>query len=129
MSIAFFDMDKTLLSRSSTTEYMKYLWRHQMLSVRELIAAVFVSAGYAVKLLDFPRVVALLSRDFRDGDVNETRALAERWVREELLRYIAPRAVARVRAQQLVHRRVVGAPFGGKRDGGHRRILGATRGR
>ena len=39
MSIAFFDMDKTLLSRSSTTEYMKYLWRHQMLSVRELIAA------------------------------------------------------------------------------------------
>ncbi|MCX6018993.1 MAG: HAD-IB family hydrolase [Chloroflexi bacterium] len=100
MTIAFFDMDKTLLSRSSTTEYIKYLWRHQMLSVRELIAAVSVSIGYALKLLDFPRVVALLSRDFRDGDVNETRALAERWVREELLRYIAPRAVARVRAHQ-----------------------------
>jgi len=100
MNIAFFDMDKTLLSRSSTTLYLQYMWRNNMLSVREILTAVWVSVGYGLKLVDFPRVVALLSRSFRDGDAKETRLLADRWVREDVLQYIAPRAVERIRAHQ-----------------------------
>jgi len=93
-------MDKTVLSRSSTTEWLKYMWRNRMLTLREAAAAIFVSVSYALRLMDFPRVVALLSHAFRDGDVNATHELADRWVRDELLRYVAPAAVACIRAHQ-----------------------------
>ena len=93
-------MDKTLLWSSSTAVYMKYLWRKQIMSWREMIAAAMVSVGYGLKVLSFPRVVALLSRDFRDGDVAALRALADEWVREDLLRYLSPRGVEQVQAHR-----------------------------
>jgi HAD superfamily hydrolase (TIGR01490 family) len=99
-SIAFFDMDKTVLSRSSTTLWLKYMWRNRMLTVREASMAICVSVAYGLRLMDFPRVVAWLSYAFRDGDVHATRELADAWVREELLGYVTQPAVERIRAHQ-----------------------------
>ncbi len=49
MGIAFFDMDKTLLSKSSGTLYVKYLWRRRMVSVGEMIGVIGKKAIHLMK--------------------------------------------------------------------------------
>ena len=64
MVIAFFDMDKTLLSKSSGTQYVKYLWGRRMVSLGEMAGVFLISAQYSLSILDFPRAMARLSRGF-----------------------------------------------------------------
>ncbi len=100
MGIAFFDMDKTLLSVSSGMNYVQYLWRRQRISLRETVNVFLISAEYSLGVLDFPRAMARMSRSVRGGDAAATRALCEQWFMDDLKRHIAPRAVARLREHQ-----------------------------
>ena len=100
MAIAFFDMDKTLLSKSSGTQYVKYLWMRRMVSLKEMAGVFLISAQYSLSVLDFPKAMARLSRQIRGGDVAATEALCNRWFEEDLKRHIAPAAVARVRQHE-----------------------------
>lgn len=100
MGIAFFDMDKTLLSVSSGMNYAQYLWRRSRISLREMVNVLLISAEYSLGVLDFPRAMARMSLSVRDGNATETRALCDQWFADELKRYIAPRAVARLREHQ-----------------------------
>lgn len=100
MPIAFFDMDKTLLSRSSGTLYVQYLWRQRLITARELLSVMAVSAQYAFNTLDFPKAMARLSTAVKGGDAAETRRMCNRWVEEDVLRYIAPAALARLRQHE-----------------------------
>ena len=100
MPIAFFDMDYTLLRKSTSTLYVKYLLRRRMISLRELIDVSFVTAQYALNVLDFPKATARLSRVVRGGDANATQHLCEQFVREDVLQYIAPKALARLREHE-----------------------------
>lgn len=100
MGVVFFDMDKTLLDVSSGTLYVKYLWRHHMISTRELISVMLISLQYSLNLLNFPRAMARLSRRVRDGDAVAMKQLCERWVEEDVLPHVAPKALARLRAHE-----------------------------
>ncbi len=100
MRIAFFDMDKTLLSVSSGRSYASYLWRRRLISPIEMANVLLISAEYSLGVLDFPRAMARMSRSVRNGDAAATRALCSQWFEEELKRHIAPRAVARLREHQ-----------------------------
>lgn len=100
MGIAFFDMDKTLLSVSSGMNYVQYLWRRRRISLRETLLVFLISAEYSLGVLDFPRAMARMSRSVRDGDAAATRALCDQWFADDLRRHIAPRAVARLREHQ-----------------------------
>lgn len=100
MTIAFFDMDKTLLSKSSGMLYVKYLWKRRLISLREMMATAWISAQYSVNVLDFPKAMARLSRNIRGGDAAAAKALCDQWVRDDVLRYIAPKALARLREHQ-----------------------------
>jgi len=100
MRIAFFDMDKTLLSVSSGRSYASYLWRRRLISPIEMANVLLISAEYSLGVLDFPRAMARMSRSVRNGNAAATRALCDQWFEEELKRYIAPRAVARLREHQ-----------------------------
>lgn len=100
MGIAFFDMDKTLLSVSSGMNYVQYLWRRRRISLREMSNVFLISAEYSLGVLDFPRAMARMSRSVRDGDAAATRALCDQWFMDDLKRHIAPRAVARLRDHQ-----------------------------
>jgi HAD superfamily hydrolase (TIGR01490 family) len=100
MPIAFFDMDYTLLSKSTSTLYVKYLLRHRMISLRELLDVSLVSVQYKLNVLDFPKATALLSRSVRGGNAEATRQLGEKFVREDVLQYIAPKALAKLREHQ-----------------------------
>lgn len=97
MRIVFFDMDKTLLDASSGTLYVKYLWRRNMISTRELIGVMMISMQYSLNMLNFPKAMASLSRRIRGGDAVATKQLCDRWVEEDVLPHIAPKALARLR--------------------------------
>jgi HAD superfamily hydrolase (TIGR01490 family) len=100
MKLAFFDMDKTLLSKSSGTLYIKYLWRRRMISLAEMVRTLIVSAQYSLNVLDFPKAMARLGRTVKNGDAAATKTLCDQWVRDDVLQYIAPKALARLRGHQ-----------------------------
>ncbi len=100
MPLIFFDMDKTLLTKSSGALYVRYLFRKGKITPGELLRTMIVSAQYSLNVLDFPKAMARLGRTVRGGDAAATRALCDQWVREELLRHIAPKALARLREHQ-----------------------------
>ncbi len=100
MPIAFFDMDYTLLRKSSSTLYVKYLARRRMISLREVVGVSIVTLRYSLNILDFPKATAQLSKYVRGGNAVETQRLCEQWVAEDVIRYIAPRAEARLREHQ-----------------------------
>lgn len=100
MAIAFFDMDKTLLSKSSGVEYVKFLARRGMISRREMLGVFFVSAQYSLNLMDFPKAMARLNARVKGGDAQATRALCETFFRQDLIHTIAPAAAARAKKHE-----------------------------
>jgi HAD superfamily hydrolase (TIGR01490 family) len=100
MALAFFDMDKTLLSKSSGTLYIKYLAKRRMISLREFAGVMLVSAQYSLNLLNFPKALARMSKRVKGGDAAATKQLCDQWVQEDVLQHIAPRALARLRAHE-----------------------------
>jgi HAD superfamily hydrolase (TIGR01490 family) len=100
MALAFFDMDKTLLSKSSGTLYIKYLAKRRMITPAQFAGVMLVSAQYSLNLLNFPKALARLSRHVKGGDAAATRQLCDQWVQEDVLRFVAPRALARLREHE-----------------------------
>jgi putative phosphoserine phosphatase/1-acylglycerol-3-phosphate O-acyltransferase len=98
--IAFFDMDKTLLSKSSGTLYVKYLWQRRMISAREAASVMIVAAQYRLNILNFPKAMARLSTYIKDGDASATKQLCDQWVEDDVLQYIAPKALTRLRQHE-----------------------------
>jgi len=100
MPIAFFDMDYTLLRKSSSNLYVQYLARRRMISLREAVGVMVVTLKYSLNVLDFPKATSQLSRYIRGGDAAATKALCDDWVRNEVVNYIAPKALARLREHE-----------------------------
>lgn len=100
MGLAFFDMDKTLLRKSSGTLYVKYLRRRRMISLREFAGVMLISAQYSLNLLNFPRALARLSQYVKGGDAAATKRLCDQWVQEDVLQHIAPKALAQLREHE-----------------------------
>lgn len=100
MGIAFFDLDKTLLRASSSSLYVKHLWRKRLISLREVLWVAWVSAQYTLNRMDFPRAMARLSQRIKGGDARFTQQLCEAWVQAELVHYIAPKALTQLREHQ-----------------------------
>lgn len=100
MGIAFFDMDKTLLSKSSGLLYVRYLLQRRLINASEMISVLAISTQYTLNFLDFPRAMARLSQSIKGGDAAATQAMCDLWFDESLRRYIAPRAVERLREHE-----------------------------
>jgi len=100
MGLVFFDMDKTLLSESSGTLYIKYLMKRRMITLGELAGVMLVSAQYSLNVLNFPKALARLSKHVKGGDAAATRQICDQWVEEDVLQFIAPAALARLREHE-----------------------------
>lgn len=100
MGLAFFDMDKTLLSKSSGTLYLKYLSKRGMVTPGQFAGVMLVSVQYSLNMLNFPKALARLSKYVKDGDAVATKKLCDQWVEEDVLQYIAPKALARLREHE-----------------------------
>jgi HAD superfamily hydrolase (TIGR01490 family) len=100
MKLIFFDMDKTLLSKSSGNLLIKYLVRKRMVTLGELIAMTRVSIDYSLNILDFPKAMARLSTSIRGGSAAHMKQVCDVWAAEDVFQYIAPKALARLREHQ-----------------------------
>jgi HAD superfamily hydrolase (TIGR01490 family) len=79
---------------------VKYLWRKRMITLREMLDTMVVSLQYTLNVLDFPKAMARLSRSLKDGDAAATKLMCDRWVAEDVVQYIAPKALVKVREHQ-----------------------------
>lgn len=100
MGIAFFDMDKTLLSASSGVLYVRYLLGQRKINPAEIVSVLVISTQYSLNFLNYPKAIARMSRVIRGGDAAATKALCDQWFQECLIRYVAPRAVERLRQHE-----------------------------
>jgi HAD superfamily hydrolase (TIGR01490 family) len=100
MAIAFFDMDKTLLTHSSGLLYVRYLMRKRLISTNEVINVMVISMQYSLNYLNFPKAMARLSKSVKGGDAIATKAMCDKWFEDSLVHYIAPKAVTRLREHE-----------------------------
>lgn len=100
MAITFFDMDKTLLTRSSGLLYVRYLMGRRLISVNELINVMIISMEYSLNWLNFPKAMARMSKSVKGGDAIATKTMCDKWFADSLIHYIAPRALGRLREHE-----------------------------
>ncbi len=100
MGIAFFDMDKTLLSASSGVLYVRYLLGQRKINLAEIVSVAVISTQYSLNFLNYPKAIARMSRVIRGGNASATKALCDQWFDECLINYIAPKAVERIHQHQ-----------------------------
>ena len=98
---AFFDMDLTLLDRSSGMLYFRYLRQHRLLSPPDLVRVLWWIFRYKSSMMDFPHLVARLMTVVEGGREADTIAQTETWFTE----MVAPHVTAGGRKQIEEHRR------------------------
>ena len=107
-TIAFFDMDNTLLDASSSLLYVKYLRQRGQLKRRQIWRVGWWAFLYKLSLIDMAKIMPRILSFAETTDAGETGMQAYVWFQDMVASHIAPRALERVRAhQQRGHRPVV----------------------
>jgi HAD superfamily hydrolase (TIGR01490 family) len=94
--IAFFDMDRTILSDSSGLLYMRYLRRRGEVGWPAVLRAYGYAFLYKVGLFDYPAVAAKLASSVSTNSEAEMQAFCQRWFDDMVIKYVVPRAVERI---------------------------------
>ena len=98
--IAFFDMDKTLLSKSSNVLLVRYLLQHAQVPWAEKLHVIGLAAQYVLHMRSFNSTIAHIASRVHGGQVASVRTLCQAWFDEVLLYTLAPRAVEQLRWHQ-----------------------------
>ena len=94
--VAYFDMDRTILSDSSGMLYMRYLRRRGDTNRRAMLRAYWYAALYKLGFFNYPAVAAKLASTIAENSEEETRSFCQRWFEEMAVNYIAEKAVQRM---------------------------------
>lgn len=95
-TVAFFDMDRTLLRGSSGYLYLKYLWQTRYLSFRHWLVITFYVVRYVIGLIDFPRLMSQLMKRVAATGEAEAWRISDAWFETMLHHYVANRARERI---------------------------------
>ncbi|MBU0491711.1 MAG: HAD-IB family hydrolase [Chloroflexi bacterium] len=82
---ALFDMDKTLLNRSTGMMYVGYLREQGRLNRRQMLQILWYGALYKLGLVSFPTLGADLVADLAGGTETQLRDLCEELFRERII--------------------------------------------
>src|SRR5215470_7112740 len=96
MTVAFFDMDRTLLTVNSGTRWMRFLRRRGEVSRWQLLRALGWAAQYHLSILDMAALAGRLVADLAGDSEEEMIAKCELWFATEMRHTIAARGRARV---------------------------------
>jgi putative phosphoserine phosphatase/1-acylglycerol-3-phosphate O-acyltransferase len=87
---AFFDMDRTLLSASSTALWIKYMRARGELPAREVMRYLGALLRYKLDRLDMVELTRRLAKDLA-GQLETERVTSTRgWVAEQVVQFVAP---------------------------------------
>ena len=88
--VAFFDLDKTLLSINSGSVLVREAYKRGIMSISDLLNAIFLSLLYKFHLRDTSLIVSGMGRWLKGVTLYEMDALAEHVVNERLIKAIRP---------------------------------------
>lgn len=89
---AFFDMDRTLLSDSSTLLWIRYMRERGELPLNYILRFVGAMVRYQLGQLDMVEMTRRLAKDLA-GESEAQRAMStRRWVAEQVVNFVAPEA-------------------------------------
>lgn len=95
-TIAFFDMDRTVLTDSSGMLYMRYLRRHGQVSRWVLLQSFWYAALYKLGFFNYPVVAAKLAQTTARQNEAQTLAVCQAFFDDMLVDYVAQQAVRRI---------------------------------
>lgn len=104
---AFFDMDKTLLSDSSSLLWARYMWQRGELPVVELARILGIWLRYRLNRLDMVEITRQLVSELAGQPEWERVAMTRRWFQEQLAGYVTDEGRRRVEAHRRRGHRVV----------------------
>jgi HAD superfamily hydrolase (TIGR01490 family) len=88
--IAFFDLDKTLLSINSGSALVREAYRRGLMSTADLVNAIYLSFLYKLHLRDTALIVAGMGRWLKGVAVEDLKVLSEHVVNKHLIDAIRP---------------------------------------
>ncbi len=93
---AFFDLDRTVLTTSSSTLWARHLRRQRQVGRRDMVRLGWYTLKYKLAVIDMAAVVCALVEDMKGQSEAELVAESGRWFQEMVAPCIAPRARERV---------------------------------
>ncbi len=97
---AFFDLDRTVLTRSSATLWARFEHREGRMSRSQLLRLAWWTLQYRLAIVDMAVITRRLAVDVRGQSEAELIARSQRWFEEMVRPCIAPGAVARIKVHQ-----------------------------
>jgi putative phosphoserine phosphatase/1-acylglycerol-3-phosphate O-acyltransferase len=95
-TIAFFDMDHTVLRDSSGMLYMRYLRRNHQANLLSLLRSYWYAGLYKIGYFNYPVVAAKLLAAYANAGEAETVTFCQRFFDEMMVQYVAEKAVQRL---------------------------------
>jgi len=93
---AFFDLDRTVLTRSSASLWARFEYREGRMSAAQMLRMAWWTLQYRLAIIDMAAVTRHLVEDMRGQSEAELIARSDRWFEEMVKPCIAGRAVARI---------------------------------
>jgi HAD superfamily hydrolase (TIGR01490 family) len=89
---AFFDMDRTLLRCNTGTRWIQYLRRRGEISPWKALRALSWIARYKFSIIDMEQIATITVADMKGDEEAAIIAKTRRWLEDEILEEVAPRA-------------------------------------
>ena len=96
MRVAFFDMDRTILSQNSGTSWLRFQYKRGELSPTYMARAVYWQLLYRLAVLDMESLATRLVSDLEGSLEAEMLHKCQEWLEWELASLISPAAVAQI---------------------------------
>lgn len=99
-TVAFFDMDKTILAVNSAKLWAMYMWRTKQIRTRDLLKSMSWLARYRMAMVDIEKVTEEVSHHIVGKSEADMAALVRQWYAQEVRQYIIPEVAQLIRSHQ-----------------------------
>lgn len=106
-TVAFFDMDKTVLSVNSAGRYARFMYRRGKLGVGDMLRTARWLAQYRLAMIDAESVTRYAVSTLAGQLEQDMIALCLEWFETDIRRFIAPSAIAAIESHRAQGHRVV----------------------
>jgi putative phosphoserine phosphatase/1-acylglycerol-3-phosphate O-acyltransferase len=105
--VAFFDLDKTILSINSGSALVRGAYKRGLLSTADLLNAIYLSLLHKLHLRDTALIVTGMGRWLKGVSVDEVTELSEQVVKADLVRAIRPEMNSEIGFHKLNNAEIV----------------------
>lgn len=97
---AFFDIDKTILSKNTGTLYLKYLYKNKLVKRRQVWVSMYWWTKYRLNLVDMNDLSARIIREYKGKNEKKIAEESRAWFNEMGKNYIYPEIIEIIKEHQ-----------------------------